>query len=485
MKQTKWFLALALIAASALTAPAQDFYSTNASGTTLASVAFASRPGAMSLINLDVTSDKAASVITWRAGAALTTAAVAATISASNVTTYASALAANDVVLVQNAAGTVLQRTIWGRTQATNQTVYLDNVIGTNLAVGDTFTRALTNRYTLVADVTATNSTALLTDSTNALAAGSLIYAAPGNVVIKSIVTNVQQVAGLALPVTATAADLAPGDLVWLQATNNALALGSSSGTNLHVATTNGFAAANTIRIMTATGRSLSRVIYSVALTNLALTVALGTAAVTNDVAYLLGNGTTNLLPAVAGSPSLTLGRTNSLITGSTLVCVPSSRDAFAVRVSGLATTGTVKTINLMDPVMRLLSAGTAFYKITNTYTATVVAPGTAQTITVSATNGLTAGTDIIISPATGGNFLNKYRLTQPVVVNTVTFTTTNGLAISAGDRIYSTTVSTTPCGAATVRLSGSSLRLAPANAPALLTVDGTSACAINDATVK
>jgi hypothetical protein len=485
MKQTKKYFVLAVLAAGVATAAAQELLSTNASGTTLAAVTFVGRPQPMSLVNLDVTSDKAASVITWRAGAALTTAAVAATISASNVTTYASALASNDVVLVQNAAGTVLQRTIWGRTQATNQVVYLDNVIGTNLAVGDTFARALANRYLLVADVTATNTTALLTDSTNALAAGSLIYCAPGNVVTKSVVTNVQQVVGLALPVTATAAALAPGDLVWLQATNNALALGSSSDTNLHVATTNGFAPANTIRIMTATGRSLSRVIHDVTTTNIALTVALGTAVVTNDVAYLLGNGTTNLLPAIGRATSLTLGRTNSLTTGSTLVCVPASRDAFAVRASGLATAGTVKTINIMAQVMPLLPAGTAFYKLTNTYTATVVAPGTGQTITVSATNELAPGTDIIISPATGGNFLNKYRLTQPVVVNTVTFTTTNGLAISAGDRIYSTTVSTTPCGATTVRLNGSSLRLAPANAPALLSVDGTSACTINDATVK
>ena len=489
MKQIKWFTALALVASviAVSAVRAGDLYTTNASGSTSASVAFPSRPAGFSLVNVDVTSDKAASVLSWRYGTTHDTAAVAAAAGATNVVVFTSTLASNDVVLLQNASGVITQKTVYGRTQSTNYVVNLDNVLGTNIAVGDTFSRALTNKYTVQFDVTATNATALIVDTTNALVNGSPIYTAPGNVVLKSIATNITQVSAFSLPVNPLPGAAAVNDLVWLRQTNRTSFAGTNAenGTSLHVATTNGFAANDRILIASATGHHAVRLISSVGLTNITVSVAPGFAIAVGDEINLVNSGTTNLTPASVGQRTLTVGATNSLVNGSILVVVPSTGEPWQTRVTGTATATSVKTINLMSATLRKLPAGTSFYLLTNTYTAFTAQAGTAFTMTVTSTNGLTPGTAIVISPATGGNFLNIYRGTLPQVFNTIAFTATIGAAISAGDGVYGTTVTTTPVGAATLRLNGDNLRWAPPISPAVLSIDGTSACSINSATIK
>jgi hypothetical protein len=486
MKQTK-IIAAALLRAVFTSAVAGDLESTNTSGSTAATVAFRARPAGFSLVNLDVTSDKAASLVTWRKAVNQSRAAAPAANSVTNITVRGSVLASNDVVLIENAAGTIVQKTVWGRTQTTNLTVTLDNVIGTNLAAGDTFARALTTKFTLQYPVTATNVTALIVDSTNALAPGTPLFAAVGSALTYGLVTNVTQVLDYVLPTTAVPSDLADGSLVYVLQTNRAILAGTNSGTttNLHVATTNGFAPAAAVLFETAAGRRTVRTVHDVTTTNISVTAAIGADGAIGDIVYLINNITTNIAPVTAGAAALHLGRTNGTSPRATLVGVPTGRDPWRITATANATASTLKTINLMGPTWSILGAGTEFYKLTNTYTAVLAQTATDRSIVLTATNGLTAGVRIIISPATGGQFLNTYRLTAPEVFNTISLTATNGLAISAGDGIFGTSASTTPCGAASLRLSGDSVRLAPPGTPAVLSIDGTSACSINDATVK
>jgi hypothetical protein len=173
MKRLLLCLSVAALLSESLAA---DYVSSSASGTTNATVDFPGKTGrTLRLLSADVTSDKAASLLSWRAadGYSATVLEPAAN-NVTNVLTSDTSIASNDVVLIQLAAGTLLEKTVYENTKATNMTIAIGTALSTNLAIGD-----------LVYEVTATQTTTSTADegaeqvyvtSTNGFAADAYVY---------------------------------------------------------------------------------------------------------------------------------------------------------------------------------------------------------------------------------------------------------------------------------------------------------------------
>lgn len=339
MRQTARFFKVgaALVIASAVLAGAAEYVGSNASGSTNAEVPLVAKAGkTLRLVSLDATSDKAASVATWfRADGALATVALAAADDATNLLCYASGLASNDVVLLQNAAGTITERTVWGRVDTTNHWLLLRSALGTNQAVGDPVYEMATNNTTI-----------------------------------------------------ATEADIA------------------TNATGLHVSSTNGFAADDVILITSVTNAtSILRTVQEVTETNLTLTAELG------GFAVYQGDRVRKLSPA-------------------TLI---------------------------------------------------LAAAASSDRVLASSAGGFTVNEELLFAPATGGIFTNHFRQAVSEKMCTLSLTGESGVEMLPGANIYGGTLVTTPIGAATVRMFGGAVFVAPLSRPGLVRVDGTSAVKINN----
>jgi hypothetical protein len=127
-----------------------------------------------------------------------------------------------------------------------------------------------------------------------------------------------------------------------------------------------------------------------------------------------------------------------------------------------------------------------AFVLTTNLYTVPFAASATDTSIILVNSNGLAAADQLLILPSTGGASLLQINRAAPYRWQYQTIKAVTGLALGAGDRLFVLdTAITTPVGAATLRLMADPVRVLPANVPAVLSVDGTSAVAINAATVR
>lgn len=126
-------------------------------------------------------------------------------------------------------------------------------------------------------------------------------------------------------------------------------------------------------------------------------------------------------------------------------------------------------------------------YVLTNSYTVSFV-PATNSNAYLILTNGtgITNGDSLLILPSTGGASLRQIQTVADYRVQLTPLKAVTGIALAAGDRLFVLdTAYTTPVGAATLRLLADPVRILPPNQPAVLSVDGTSACAVNAAVVR
>jgi len=187
------FSALALMAGvGSLSAAPDPVVSKAASGTTSATVYF--EPGSVgALVAADVTSDKAASVLSWRVGAQPVSLLVAAASNVTNLLTTVGTVASNAALVSVTSAGTVTAHTAFTSSLLTNALVTLANSLGTNLTATSVAREVTTTAFA----ITATSSTNVvnITSNLNAIAVGTnfLFEGLPGQVItnqVKSWITN-------------------------------------------------------------------------------------------------------------------------------------------------------------------------------------------------------------------------------------------------------------------------------------------------------
>lgn len=479
--KTRMILAMAVVLASAGWALG-GYDARTASGTTEAAVAWPGGSSPVRLVTLDAGTDLETAVATWRRGTLGTEVAVAAASTETNVTCLSSALASNDVVLLQNGSGLVTQAVVWGRAAATNATLALDYALGTNMAVGDRVLKVDPAYYTLQYQA-ASNATVLFVDRTNYLTASTNLIVDYGSWVWKTDITNRGSDESYAVMLTkgleadmAVAADVYP---LTAKATN-ILGVTAYDGTSLHVKGTDGFVAPGFVLVETAKGLLSVKQIDSVSTTNVTLADAVGVAVDSGARIYPLGAGQTVMKPSLLGEKVLHLSATNSA--GATLVCRPVSGPPWRVKTAAAAELGATCTVTLAEGLADYCAAGTRIYLLTNRYTLLRAQGAADKTVTVAASTGLAAGDQVAILPATGGAKLNRYRAAAAEVMNTLTLTEAAGIALAAGDKIFATTAMTAVLGATNVHWTGEALFSGPAKVPVRLGVDGTSECAIGNA---
>jgi len=173
----KLLILTGLTLALAVMAAPEQTVTKSASGSTSASVLFEPGPREATLVAADVTSDKAASVLSWRVGVQQVTLLKPAANNVTNLTTTVATLTTGSNLLSVTAAGTVTAHTVHASSLTTNKAVTFTNPLGTNLAVGDTL-RELSTSYAVVTQGS-TNSCTIATNGWP-VTAGTL-YAINGN----------------------------------------------------------------------------------------------------------------------------------------------------------------------------------------------------------------------------------------------------------------------------------------------------------------
>jgi hypothetical protein len=179
-----------LVMAAVVGATAAEYVSSSASGTTSAAVTFAGGAGPLRLLQVDVTSDKAASVITWRVGdgeVASLLAPAASTVT--NVVTSASNITNDDVVLIQAADGTVLEKTVYSVSALAATRLTISERLSTNLSIGDAVYEETGTTAALLADGEA-DSTSLHVATTNGFVANGYVLAGAVVLQIASVGTT-------------------------------------------------------------------------------------------------------------------------------------------------------------------------------------------------------------------------------------------------------------------------------------------------------
>jgi len=479
-----------LCALAALTVAAQHGHHTkSATGTASATAYFPGGDQPLKLVALDVTSDNATGACYWAAGTVGTPLLKAALSTATNVVVGVSSLASNDVCLLQNSTSGVVQLTVWGRTQSTNKVVQFGNVLGTNLAIGDTFARRLTTAYTLRNDA-ASDATTLFVDLTTGLVANEAIVAKSGTSLAVATVSAVATNAWTnAVTREALARPLAPGDPAWrLTSTNTYVAMSTNlTAGQLSVGSVTGFTVDDAIVIETPGGELVTNQVLAVATGWLTVTQATGIAIpIYSAVTELAPTAYTVGVPAAAGAKSFVYTAAGTLASGDVVVFVPAAQPLFRATLAGTPAASNIVTITLSGALGVAFPAQTALYELTNTFTTTFTAARTDFSAIVSSTTGLADGDAVIISPASGGVFENfVWGTPASLVLNTVNFTAALGQPMAVGDAVWLLgTAQSTVVGAATLRLSGDPLRYADQGCPVKLQVTGASACSINSVTV-
>jgi hypothetical protein len=154
MKKTFYAICLLAFAISAL---AQEEYITkSASGSTAATVYFSPRLQAASLVVADVTSDKAASVLSWKTATNLLTILAPVAADVTNMFTTVGSIVSNTAIVLVSSAGVVTPQNGFTNSFITNSIVYLENPIGSNVAVGS-IAKELTGTFLSILSTSSTN----------------------------------------------------------------------------------------------------------------------------------------------------------------------------------------------------------------------------------------------------------------------------------------------------------------------------------------
>ncbi len=459
------------------------------SGTSTATVIFPGGNQPLRLVNVDVTSDLSTSRLAWAYGTVSSSLSTGTNGASTNALVIgATALTNNDSVLLQTAAGLVTNATVHSRTYLANATVYLGNVLGTNLAFGDTFQERLPTAFTLIAPA-ASNSTSFLINSTNGLGSTDIVVAEFNGGIWTATNSAIATASRSFLTLRGSVqTPLAVGDLLYERATNfaNLTSTLTSSATNIFVETTNGFASNDVVVVETTSGDRAVRVIYTVAETNLILSTNAGFALAANDRINIMLNQKSVRLPASPGDRSVIISGSAGLALDDDVVFIPTTGAPWRDRVGAALTATNINTLTTAAGSAFALPVGASFYKLTNYYTLTATASRSDFQVSVGSSSGLVAADIVILSPASGGVFKNFVLGTDTNVISRVNFTTAIGNPLAAGDNIWLLGPGvSTPVGAATLRIANDATFVAPAGRPARLQLTGTSACSINSAVGK
>jgi hypothetical protein len=488
MKNKIVILAACALALTSSAAP-DGLVTKSASGTTAATVYFAGGSKPLRVTSLDVTSDKASSVAAWAVGTTSSTLAISQTNGATNFTVFgATALSANDVILLQNSSDVVTNATVHGKVSTTNATFLLGNSIGTNLAIGDTVNKRLNTAYTLMVS-SASSDTNFIISATNGLAADDVVIAQPpGGTIYKRTVFGIENVTNKSVPLRAPLErPLSIGDSVYERQTNytDVAASHAAAATSIHVTGTNSFTDGAKIFFETTNGNYFVATISTVDTTNITVSAGIPFAIHAGTRVNLLTTTTyTVKYPASAGEISVVLNSSTGLAADDGLVCVPVGGTTFRNTVNASAANYAVATMSLTASNGVALAAGTSFYKLTNSHALVIGATNGDFSFTANNATNLSAGDHIVISPASGGSFLNQYLASETLILNRINVTAAMALTLSPGDNVFVLgTATSLPIGAATVRRDNASgIFTAPQGRPARLLLDGTSACAVNQA---
>jgi hypothetical protein len=321
---------LVLFCALTLNAAPVGLLTKSTSGTTAATLLFPGGTEQARVVALDVTSDKAASVVSYRAGttAYRVVANVAAT--ETNIFLYTGGLTTNDVILIQSASDVVTNATVfWTNTQVT-ATLLLAQNVGTNLVAGDTIRKFSAVSTTLTNDAAAAT-TNYFVAATNGLAANDVVAIEHFNTLL---VGTIHSVLSNSINLTATlGTNLWPG-LTFYKLTNSfpvILASGASGNTIIAANATN-LVAGDTLVLSPASGGHFKRTYTgSTAVTYAKITTSvaagIGVPLLADNHIYLRGGAVTTPVGATTvrlyGGPVFLIppGRPGSFILDGTSAC--------------------------------------------------------------------------------------------------------------------------------------------------------------------
>lgn len=488
----KLLLQVSLLAALAVQAVAGDTVSKTASGTTTAAAIFPALSRGR-VTAYDVTADNATNRLFFYPGTTMARLAKPATPADTILVFEACSFATNNVILIQDATNGIVAATVSTNATASSSSIPLAKLLGTNLAIGDTFKEVLPTVYRPVARA-ASDATTIYLDGTTGLDTNDVVLLdrgeglVPTKGTISTLIPTTGKFVRLNSPLPG---DVAAGIHVLRVQTNVPTTLTVSQEaeeTALFIQATNGMAAGTNLFIESANlGRRQVVKIDSLSGTNITLVSPGLTYNVdTNDLIYVLGPNTTVKLPSSAGSDSLILVSTNQIALTDTIVV--SNRPAFRAQFAGLAADTNQYAMTLATAFGAVADQGNAIYKLTNTYTLRLAAANDSRTVVTDTATGLTAGDVIVISPASGGVFKNQIAggAIETRSLTTVLFTAAPALSLAAGDRgwLQGAGVNTL-IGAATVRQSGDALYGFPGAVPLRVLITGAAACSLNNVTVK
>lgn len=465
----------------------------SASGTTSAAVNFPGGTHPLKITQYDVTSDAAAGTLKFHSGTAGFTVLKAAASNTRGCLTGKSTLASNDVVLLQNAAETVVLCQVSTNIVTTNKLVMLQNPLGTNLAVGDTVKTRLTSAFRLIAPAAA-NSLAYLVDNVTGLSQDDRLVLDRGaglpllsDTVDTAVTNTARKFITLKTPVVqpVTIGDVVyevvlAGPLLCSLATN-------ATATEIQMTNTGTLADGDKVLILCASGDRAIKTITTVTTdSKLLLSATTGIPVALYDKIYPL-NATayTAILPASPGDNSMVLSAATTLVSGDTIAVASAGNQPWISALSAAAATTNIYTLTMATGFGVAALPNAAIYKTTNTYTTILTASAADSSIVLDTATNLSAATPVIVLPASGGVFANTLGASgTDYAVSSLGFTNTLGLALASGDSVWLMgTTNSTVVGAATLRQSGAALQSFDQGRPVRAVITGTSACSINSIT--
>ena len=178
---------------------------------------------------------------------------------------------------------------------------------------------------------------------------------------------------------------------------------------------------------------------------------------------------------------------TNSAVTNGNLYLLTGAAGQFATNtLTSYTTNGANYDLNFTNAFTSTFNPDRVYVLTTNLYSVDFVAGRTATDVYLTSGTGLADGDTIVITPATGGTFVNQVNANAAYIYQNQTISAATGIALAAGDSLFVLGPDVnTPVGAATLRLMADPVRILPAGLPARLQVDGTSAVSINAAIVR
>jgi hypothetical protein len=481
---------VSLCAALAVQAAPGDTVTRSASGTTNAQIIFPADATPMSVLSFNVTADNATNRLYFYPASTPRPVLIPNTATTNlTVTLAANTFTTNDVLIFQNSAGLVTNKTVTIRANTTNKLVQLTGALATNLAIGDVFYERQATAYT-PGHVHAANATTIYLNTTNGLNVDDLLLLdrGSGNKPLTAVIATVAATPRFSVNLNRTlAADVAAGATVHKQlyGTNVTLRLNRDAGeTVIMVSATNGMVAATNLLIETTLGRRQIAAIDSISATNVTLADALDFAVTTNDRVRILGYNTTTVLAQPAGSAALTLTAHTGFAANDTVILAttPPARTQFA----GAFTTNNLPTVTLDAAFGAVALPGNRIYELTNTYTVKRAAEIGARAVVTDTATGLAAGDVIAIVKANNDVSLNRIApVTADDISTTLTFATPIGITLGLNDRVWlEGAPANTLIGAATVSREGTIYSQSTAG-PLRVWLSGATACSINSLTVR